>query len=48
VTVPERRRLLAHLWATAPPDAMAIWRWSRWQRRHQATARACHYRRFAR
>ena len=30
-----------------PPDPGARLRWSRWRRRHQATARACHYRRRA-
>jgi len=39
--VPEIRRLLARLWVAPPPDVGAIWRWSRWRRRHQAIAR--HY-----
>jgi len=43
--VPEIRRLLARLWAAAPPDGGAVWRWSRWRRRHQAVARFYHYRR---
>jgi len=43
--VPEIRRLLARLWVAPTPDAGAIWRWSRWRRRHQAIARSCHYRR---
>jgi len=45
LTVPAIRRLLARLWAATPPDAGAIWRWSRWRRRHQASARFYHYRR---
>jgi hypothetical protein len=47
LTVPEIRRLLARLRAATPPDVGAIWRWSRWRRRHQASARSCHYRRRA-
>jgi hypothetical protein len=43
--VPEIRRLLARLWVVPPPGAGAIWRWSRWRRRHQASARFYHYRR---
>lgn len=45
LTVPEVRRLLWRLlWplALAPPLVLA---WSVWRRRHQATARRCHYRR---
>jgi len=45
LTVPEIRRLLAHLWATRPRNPAAIWHWSRWRRRHQAIARFYHYRR---
>jgi hypothetical protein len=45
--VPEIRRLLAHLWAARTRDPGAIWRWSRWRRRHQAIARLYHYRRRA-
>jgi len=43
--VPEIRRLLARLWVATPPDDAAVWRWSRWRRRHQALARFYHYRR---
>ena len=43
LTVPEIRRLLARLWLAPPPDVGAIWRWSRWRRRHQAIARFYHY-----
>jgi hypothetical protein len=43
LTVPESRRLLAHLWATTPPTSAAVWRWSCWRRRHQAIARFYHY-----
>jgi len=45
LTVPEIRRLLAQPWATRPRDPAALWRWSRWRRRHRALARSCHYRR---
>jgi len=45
--VPEIRRLLAHLGAARPRDPEAIWRWSRWRRRHQTIARFYHYRRRA-
>jgi hypothetical protein len=44
--VPEIRRLLARLWV-APPASGAVWHWSRWRRRHQASARCYHYRRRA-
>ena len=42
----EIRRLLTGLsWRPAAPAAQL--HWSRWRRRHQATARNCHYRRRA-
>ena len=45
LTVPEVRRLLCRLiWRHQPTDESVL-RWSRWRRRHQATARRCHYRR---
>ena len=45
LTVPEVRRLLYRLiWRHQPTDESVLW-WSRWRRRHQATARRCHYRR---
>jgi hypothetical protein len=45
LTVPEVRRLLWRLlWRQLPPPG-AVLAWSRWRRRHQATARRCHYRR---
>ena len=45
LTVPEVRRLLYRLiWRHHPTDESVL-RWSRWRRRHQATARRCHYRR---
>ena len=45
LTVPEVRRLLYRLiWRHHPTDESAL-RWSQWRRRHQATARQCHYRR---
>ena len=45
VTVPEVRRLLARLVWTQNQLPDFILTWSRWRRRHQATARRCHYRR---
>ena len=45
LTVPEVRWLLYRLiWRHQPTDESVL-RWSRWRRRHQATARRCHYRR---
>ena len=45
LTVPEVRRLVYRLiWRHQPTDESVL-RWSRWRRRHQATARRCHYRR---
>ena len=45
LTVPEVRRLLYRLiWRHHPTDESVL-RWSRWRRRHQATAQRCHYRR---
>jgi hypothetical protein len=41
--VPEVRRLLLGLvWARLEP-AEQVLAWSEWRRTHQATARACHY-----
>jgi hypothetical protein len=48
VTVPELRRLLVRLlWAATrpPPAGGAVVAWSRWRRRHQQSAHACHRRR---
>jgi SRSO17 transposase len=42
----EIRRLFTGLSQQPPPPALQL-HWSRWRRRHQATARACHYRRRA-
>jgi SRSO17 transposase len=42
----EIRRLFSGLCQQPSPPAMQL-KWSRWRRRHQATARACHYRRRA-
>jgi hypothetical protein len=39
----EIRRLFTGLSQQQPAPAMQL-HWSRWRRRHQATARACHYR----
>jgi hypothetical protein len=39
----EIRRLFTGLHQQRHPPAMQL-HWSRWRRRHQATARACHYR----
>jgi len=43
----ELRRLFTGLTQQPPAAAMQL-HWSRWRRRHQATARTCHYRRRAR
>jgi hypothetical protein len=43
----EIRRLFTGLRQRPATPAMQL-KWSRWRRRHQATARACHYRRRAR
>jgi hypothetical protein len=43
LTVPEVRRLLLGLvWDRLTP-AERVLAWSEWRRRHQAKARACHY-----
>lgn len=47
MTVPEVQRLVLHLvlpHIATPEHALA---WSYWRRRHQARAKACHYRRRA-
>ena len=43
----EIRRLFTGLRQRPATPAMQL-KWSRWRRRHQAAARACHYRRRAR
>jgi SRSO17 transposase len=43
----EIRRLFTGLCQQPATPAIQL-KWSRWRRRHQATARACHYRRRAR
>ena len=43
LSVPELRRLMVRLAAGHP--LAAVLRWSRWRRRHQAVARACHIKR---
>ena len=43
LTLPEVRRLLAHLIWHQPPEATSVLAWSHWRRRHQARARRCHY-----
>jgi hypothetical protein len=45
LTVPELRRLLVRLVWHLPPDPIFTLGWSVWRRRHQATARHCHYQR---
>lgn len=45
LTVPEIRRLLHLLALATPPDIQLAMRWSLWRRRHQATAKASHYKR---
>jgi hypothetical protein len=42
----EIRKLFSGLRQQLPAPALQL-HWSRWRRRHQATARACHYRRRA-
>jgi hypothetical protein len=44
-TLPEIRRLLTGLIQARAPDPRHVWAWSRWRRRRQYQARACHYRR---
>jgi hypothetical protein len=44
LTCHELRRLFTGL-SQQPPEPATQLHWSRWRRRHQATARACHYRR---
>ena len=43
LTLPEVRRLLAHLIWHQAPEATSVLAWSHWRRRHQARARRCHY-----
>jgi ABC-type spermidine/putrescine transport system permease subunit I len=45
LTVPEIRRLLATIVLSPIRPIKEILRWSHWRRRHQATARRCHYQR---
>jgi SRSO17 transposase len=45
LTLPEIRRLLTALVLTTRRSITDILRWSDWRRRHQATARRCHYQR---
>jgi hypothetical protein len=45
LSVPELRRLLVRLAWSAPPSPEFTLGWSVWRRRHQATARRCHYQR---
>jgi SRSO17 transposase len=45
LTMPEIRRLLAALILTRHRPAQHLLYWSQWRRRHQATARRCHYQR---
>jgi hypothetical protein len=44
LTCHEIRRLFTGLSRQLAPPAAQL-HWSRWRRQHQATARACHYRR---
>jgi SRSO17 transposase len=46
-TMNEIRHLFTALFARTTRDPLHLLRWSRWRRRHQARARACHYRRQA-
>ena len=45
LTVPEVRRLLCRLVLAALPPPEDSLAWSDWRRRHQATARRCHWQR---
>ena len=45
LTVPEVRRLLYRLIWRPMPLNKSVLAWSRWRRRHQASARLCHYKR---
>jgi len=45
LSVNEFRRLLDALLVTARHNVTRLLAWSTWRPRHQATARACHYRR---
>ena len=47
LTVPEIRHLLAIVFHPPTPSVARLLHWSAWRRRHQATARRCHYRRRA-
>jgi SRSO17 transposase len=47
LTLNEIRRLIIRLLAHPAPDLTHLLQWSLWRRRHQATARDCHYRRRA-
>ena len=44
-TLNEIRRLFDKLTLTRTATEHTIWAWSLWRRKHQSTARACHYRR---
>jgi hypothetical protein len=43
-TLAELRRLLISLVQARAPNPESVWSWSRWRRRRQCQARACHYR----
>jgi hypothetical protein len=43
LTLPEIRRLPSALVLTQHRSIPKVLRWSHWRRRHQATARHCHY-----
>ncbi|MEV4753248.1 hypothetical protein AB0K21_43480 [Streptosporangium sp. NPDC049248] len=45
LTMPEIRRLLTVLILNPHRTAAQVLHWSQWRRRHQATARRCHYQR---
>lgn len=47
MSVGEIRHLLGSLLWGAAGGAAFMWAWSLWRRTHQATARACHYKRRA-
>jgi hypothetical protein len=44
LTVPKIRKLLGALLFWSPITRKMVLAWSRWRRRHQQTAKQCHYR----
>jgi len=42
LTIPELRRLIAHLLMRLVPATGFVWHWSRWRRLHQIAAAIAH------